>query len=138
MSSSRYSSTPAPNWRPISRRLADDHERAQQAVKQRNQSKRAEKAEVRRKKRETYYAFWRDMSTNRRNGVKAAKGFYARTKMQIQKLPEVPEAQPVNRAVRRSLPKQCSACGAPVSSAEVAFGENGTADCHYCGTVLLG
>lgn len=62
----------------------------------------------------------------------------ARTKMQIQKLPEVPEAQPVNRAVRRSLPKQCSACGAPVSSAEVAFGENGTADCHYCGTVLLG
>lgn len=62
----------------------------------------------------------------------------ARTKMQIQKLPEVPVAQPVNRAVRRSLPKHCGACGGPVSSADVAFDENGTADCHYCGVVLVG
>ena len=62
----------------------------------------------------------------------------ARSKMQIQKLPEVPIAQPVNRAVRRSLPKHCAACGAPVSSADVAFDENGTADCHYCGVVLVG
>jgi hypothetical protein len=42
----------------------------------------------------------------------------------------------VNRSMRRQIPAECDACGAPVSSADVKFNETGHADCPYCGSVL--
>jgi hypothetical protein len=42
----------------------------------------------------------------------------------------------VNRSMRRQLPGECDACGAPVSAAEVKFPEDGHADCPYCGSIL--
>lgn len=44
----------------------------------------------------------------------------------------------VNRSMRRQLPQRCSACGAPVSGAEVQFNEDGSADCNFCGSILTG
>jgi hypothetical protein len=52
--------------------------------------------------------------------------------------PVVPAAATadVNRTLRRQLPAECDSCGAPVSSAEVKFNDDGNADCPYCGSIL--
>ena len=42
----------------------------------------------------------------------------------------------VNRSMRRHMPSECDACGAPVSSEGLRFNESGHADCPLCGTVL--
>lgn len=42
----------------------------------------------------------------------------------------------LNRSQRRLLPTHCPTCGAPVSSGEVDFNDDGTADCRYCGVVV--
>ena len=52
--------------------------------------------------------------------------------------PDPANAPTVNRAMRRSLPKACGTCGAPVEAAKVSFSEEGAADCRFCGTVLVG
>ena len=46
------------------------------------------------------------------------------------------EAQTVNRAMRRGLPKVCPTCGTKVASDGVDFNEDGTVDCGVCGGVL--
>ncbi len=63
----------------------------------------------------------------------------ARARLGLGKLP-APSAEgaTVNRAARRGLPKNCSVCSAPVESAKVVFDEDGSADCRYCGVVLIG
>jgi hypothetical protein len=52
--------------------------------------------------------------------------------------PHAPAAAPAvpNRTMQRQLPSECSACGGPVSAAEVKFTESGHADCPYCGSIL--
>ena len=52
--------------------------------------------------------------------------------------PDPANAPTANRAMRRSLPKACGTCGAPVEAAKVSFSEEGAADCRFCGTVLVG
>lgn len=46
------------------------------------------------------------------------------------------DAASMSRSMRRQLPAECAACGAPVSAAEVKFLESGDADCPYCGSIL--
>jgi len=64
----------------------------------------------------------------------------ASERLGVQKLPapDASAAPPVNRAMRRSLPRSCPTCGAPVASEKTTFTEAGTADCRFCGVVLTG
>lgn len=45
-------------------------------------------------------------------------------------------AADANRTMRRQIPAECDACGAPVSSNDVKFNDIGHADCPYCGSIL--
>lgn len=42
----------------------------------------------------------------------------------------------VNRTMRRQIPVDCGACGAPVMANDVKFNDAGHADCPYCGCIL--
>jgi len=54
------------------------------------------------------------------------------------KLPKQGDPPPVNRAMRRALPRSCATCGAPAKKDEIFFNEDSSADCRYCGSVLAG
>ena len=59
-------------------------------------------------------------------------------RMGLSKLPKQGDPPPVNRAMRRALPKSCPSCGARVETAEIFFNEDSSADCRTCGSVLTG
>ena len=59
-------------------------------------------------------------------------------KMGFNKMPKPAEAPPVNRAMRRALPKSCKTCGAPVKSDKVFFNDDQSADCRFCGSDIIG
>lgn len=59
---------------------------------------------------------------------------------QLGVMPKAPERSgtPINRSVRRHLPKACASCGAPVVADEVEFNEDGAVDCDTCGGLVSG
>lgn len=48
------------------------------------------------------------------------------------------DGPPVNRAMRRHLPKACPTCGTQVTAEGVEFNDDGSVDCTVCGGVLKG
>jgi hypothetical protein len=48
------------------------------------------------------------------------------------------DGPPVNRAMRRHLPKTCPTCGDKVGADSVDFNDDGSVDCGTCGGVLKG
>ena len=56
----------------------------------------------------------------------------------LTKLPTGDGATTVNRSQRRSLPRSCTTCGAPVDAAAAKFDDDGFAGCSYCGVNLFG
>lgn len=69
-----------------------------------------------------------------------ADGVVEKVRSQIGVTPKVPEAsnKPVNRSMRRHLPKVCASCGAPVVAEDVEFNEDGSVDCDTCGALVSG
>jgi hypothetical protein len=59
-------------------------------------------------------------------------------RMGLSKLPKQGDPPPVNRAMRRGLPKACSSCGTRVDSAQIFFEDDSSADCRLCGSALTG
>jgi len=62
----------------------------------------------------------------------------AREALGVSKLPSGEGATTVNRSQRRSLPRSCTTCGAPVDAAAAKFEDDGFAGCSYCGVNLFG
>jgi len=56
--------------------------------------------------------------------------------MGLSKLPKQGDPPPVNRAMRRALPKSCASCGARVETDAIFFNQDSSADCRYCGSIL--
>jgi hypothetical protein len=59
-------------------------------------------------------------------------------RMGLSKLPKQGDPPPVNRAMRRRLPKACASCGTRVDTAEIFFNDDSSADCRMCGSALTG
>ncbi len=62
----------------------------------------------------------------------AAKG-----RLGLSALPSPTAASGLNRSAKRTLPRGCPTCAAPVDY-EPEYGEDGVPDCRYCGVGLLG
>ncbi len=59
-------------------------------------------------------------------------------RLSLTKMPKQGDPPPVNRAMRRALPKVCGTCGAKVDTNQIFFNDDSSADCRFCGTVLAG